>query len=151
MKLRKFKKLHLLNLEGNPASRESEYRSQVLAYLIDLKYLDYAMVVQSEVVAAREQYQDELLDVEEKEVWFVSAFRWDAQLKSAEQHLMYLPLAGFGRGESGARGCSPTAHSRTQGTHPSTHPRTTSSPHMLDNDTLHSRPYLNPGSKLSSS
>ena len=68
VKLRKFKSLHLLNLEGNPVSRESEYRMYVLAYLIELKYLDYAMVVKSEVVSAREQYQDELLDVEEKEV-----------------------------------------------------------------------------------
>ena len=67
VKLRKFKNLHLLNLEGNPVSRESEYRMYVLAYLIELKYLDYAMVVKSEVVSAREQYQDELLDVEEKE------------------------------------------------------------------------------------
>ena len=39
----------------------------VLAYLNDLTYLDYSMVVKAETVAAREQYQDELLDVEEKE------------------------------------------------------------------------------------
>lgn len=48
-------------------SEEGEYRPYVLAYLKHLKYLDYAMVVQSEVAAAREQYQDELIDVEEKE------------------------------------------------------------------------------------
>ena len=39
----------------------------VLAYLNDLTYLDYSMVTKAETVAAREQYQDELLDVEEKE------------------------------------------------------------------------------------
>ena len=67
VKLRCFKNLQLLNLEGNPVSKEGEYRMYVLAYLNDLTYLDYSMVVKTETVAAREQYQDELLDVEEKE------------------------------------------------------------------------------------
>ena len=67
VKLRVFKQLRLLNLEGNPVSKEGEYRMYVLAYLNDLTYLDYSMVLKSETVAAREQYQDELLDVEEKE------------------------------------------------------------------------------------
>lgn len=65
--LRKFRGLQLLNLEGNPVSEEAEYRTYVLAYMRDLKYLDYAMVLQTEVASAQEQYQDELLDVEEKE------------------------------------------------------------------------------------
>jgi len=59
--------LKLLNLEGNPVSKENEYRMFVLAYLNDLTYLDYSMVTKGETAAAREQYQDELLDVEEKE------------------------------------------------------------------------------------
>lgn len=68
VKLRRFKSLRLLNMEGNPVSKESEYRMYVLAYLNNLTYLDYAMVMKSEIVAAREQYQDELLDMEESEV-----------------------------------------------------------------------------------
>mmetsp|Transcript_11351 Transcript_11351/g.39436 ORF Transcript_11351/g.39436 Transcript_11351/m.39436 type:complete len:311 (+) Transcript_11351:55-987(+) len=67
VKLRAFKKLQLLNLEGNPVSKEGEYRMYVLAYLHDLTYFDFSMVLKAETVAAREQYQDELLDVEEKE------------------------------------------------------------------------------------
>lgn len=67
VKLRCFRNLQLLNLEGNPVSREGEYRMYVLAYLNDLTYLDYSMVMKAETIAAREQYQDELLDVEEKE------------------------------------------------------------------------------------
>ena len=67
VRLRCFRNLQLLNLEGNPVSREGEYRMYVLAYLNDLTYLDYSMVMKTETVAAREQYQDELLDVEEKE------------------------------------------------------------------------------------
>ena len=66
-RLRKFKSLRLLNLEGNPVSKESEFRMYILAYLNGLTYLDYAMVVKSDVLTAREQYQDELLDLQEKE------------------------------------------------------------------------------------
>ena len=67
VKLRPFKKLRLLNLEGNPVAKESEYRMYILSYLNTLTYLDYSVVLKAETVAAREQYQDELLDVEEKE------------------------------------------------------------------------------------
>ncbi|KAJ8598776.1 hypothetical protein CTAYLR_009873 [Chrysophaeum taylorii] len=68
-KLRCFKKLQLLNLEGNPVSKESEYRMYVLAYLKYLTYLDYSMVMKSESDAAKEQYHTELLDVEDKEAF----------------------------------------------------------------------------------
>jgi len=67
MYLRKFKKLRMLNLEGNPVCHDPEYRMFVLAHIRNLKYLDYAMVVDSDVVAAKEQYQDELLEIEETE------------------------------------------------------------------------------------
>jgi len=67
VELRCFQNLRLLNLEGNPVSKESSYRMCVLAYFNELAYLDYSMVTRAEVVTAREQYQDELLDVEEKE------------------------------------------------------------------------------------
>ena len=36
---------------------DGTYRRYVLAYLNNLTYLDYAMVMKSEIVAAREQYQ----------------------------------------------------------------------------------------------
>ena len=67
VELRCFQSLRLLNLEGNPVSKESSYRMCILAYFSELAYLDYSMVTRAEVVTAREQYQDELLDVEEKE------------------------------------------------------------------------------------
>ena len=67
VELRCFQNLRLLNLEGNPVSKESSYRMCILAYFSELAYLDYSMVTRAEVVTAREQYQDELLDVEEKE------------------------------------------------------------------------------------
>mmetsp|Transcript_23590 Transcript_23590/g.49132 ORF Transcript_23590/g.49132 Transcript_23590/m.49132 type:complete len:522 (+) Transcript_23590:162-1727(+) len=66
--LRKFKKLNLINLEGNPVCREPEYKAQLLAFLPKIKYLDYALIHASDVANAREQYQDELQDAEEQEL-----------------------------------------------------------------------------------
>jgi hypothetical protein len=54
---RKFERLRLLNLEGNPVCKEAEYRMMVLAFLNQLKYLDYSMVQRDEIIAAREQFQ----------------------------------------------------------------------------------------------
>jgi hypothetical protein len=67
MYLRKFKKLRLLNLEGNPVCHDPEYRMFVLAHIKYLKYLDYGLLSEADVVAAKEQYQDELLELEENE------------------------------------------------------------------------------------
>jgi hypothetical protein len=65
--LRKIKSLRMLTLSGNPVCNETEYKMTVLAFLDTLKYLDYALVDTAERNIAKEQYHDELLDVEEKE------------------------------------------------------------------------------------
>ena len=52
---------------GNPFCQEDEYRRYVLAHLKNLKYLDYRLVDQQATAQAKEQYQDELLDLEESE------------------------------------------------------------------------------------
>lgn len=67
MYLRRFKHLRLVNLAGNPLCQDSEYRSYVLSHLNKLKYLDYRLVDEPSVHAAREQYQDEMLELEEVE------------------------------------------------------------------------------------
>ncbi|CAM9289298.1 unnamed protein product [Phaeothamnion confervicola] len=67
VRLRQFTKLRLVSLSGNPVCKESEYKSAVLAYLKGVRFHDYAMVDGAERAAAREQYQDELLELEEKE------------------------------------------------------------------------------------
>lgn len=67
MYLRSFSKLQAVNLVGNPFCQEEEYRRYVLAHLKHIKYLDYRLVDQQAVAAAKEQYQDELLDLEETE------------------------------------------------------------------------------------
>ena len=66
--LRRFRNLKLLNIEGNPVCVEAEEcRFYILAHLKSLKYLDYQLVHEYQVEQAREQYQDELLELEEKE------------------------------------------------------------------------------------
>ena len=66
MYLRKFPKLRLVNLAGNPICKDPEYRPYVLSRIKKLKYLDYRLVDGDAVNTAREQYQDELMEVEER-------------------------------------------------------------------------------------
>lgn len=67
VKFRQLSDLKMLNLSGNPISQEADYKMIVLAYVNQLKYLDYQVVDQADVHQAKEQYHDELLDIEEKE------------------------------------------------------------------------------------
>ena len=67
MYLRKFNHLQAVTLVGNPFCQEDEYRRYVLAHLKFVRYLDYRLVDEQAVSQAKEQYQDELLDMEEGE------------------------------------------------------------------------------------
>jgi hypothetical protein len=67
VRLRQIRSLRMLTLANNPIESNAEYRMTVLAYVDSLHYLDYAMIDKAEKIAAKEQYHDELLDVEEKE------------------------------------------------------------------------------------
>jgi len=67
MYLRPFAMLQAVNLVGNPFCQDEEYRRYVLAHLKHIKYLDYRLVDQQAVSSAKEQYQDELLELEETE------------------------------------------------------------------------------------
>ena len=67
MYLRQFQNLQAVNLVGNPFCQEDEYRRYVLSHLKHIKYLDYRLVDEQAVSQAKEQYQDELLDMEENE------------------------------------------------------------------------------------
>jgi len=65
--LRPFKRLHAVNFAGNPLCQEAEYRPYALAHLPRVKYLDYRMVDEQAVQAAKEQYQDRLQEMQEAE------------------------------------------------------------------------------------
>lgn len=65
--LRSFPCLQVVQLSGNPMCKDTDYKIFPLAFLKHLRYFDYQLVEQSSVVAAKEQFQDFLQDLEEKE------------------------------------------------------------------------------------
>ena len=42
--LRRFKKLKMINLTGNPFCEQEDYKTFVVAYLFWVDYLDYVMI-----------------------------------------------------------------------------------------------------------
>lgn len=90
--LRRLKSIRMLTLAGNPICTEPEYKMIVLAYVENLKYLDYALVTATDLNTAKEQYHDELLDVLEKES--VNAEK-EARDASLNQFLKELDGAGI--------------------------------------------------------
>ncbi|KAH7278696.1 hypothetical protein KP509_38G052800 [Ceratopteris richardii] len=65
--LRRLKNLRLLTLDGNPLCKDPDYRVYVIGHLRDLRFLDHRVVDDESLTAAREQYQDEMLEVKQKE------------------------------------------------------------------------------------
>lgn len=66
--LRKFQNLRCVCLEGNKICNDTSYNQHVLAYLTNLKYLDYMLINRRDVAQAQEGYQlDELGELREKE------------------------------------------------------------------------------------
>jgi len=55
--LRPFANLRMLNMAGNPCSRDPEYHTRIIAHLKGLVYVDYRLVDPEQVLQAREQYQ----------------------------------------------------------------------------------------------
>lgn len=77
--LRSFGNLRILSMQGNPCSRDPDYHTRVIAHLAqrsdqaksphlsDLVYVDYKLVDPDKVQLAKEQWQDELYEEQEKE------------------------------------------------------------------------------------
>ena len=87
IKLRQLRSLKMLAMAGNAVCNEPEYRLSVLAYVDSLRYLDYASIDPEEKHNAKEQYHDELLDVEEKESVVNQKRQADADLEKKVQQL----------------------------------------------------------------
>ena len=64
--LRSFSNLRVLCMDDNPVVHEPEYKMVVLLSC-QSRFLDFIMVDEAEVLAAKEQYQDDLMEMEEKE------------------------------------------------------------------------------------
>mmetsp|Transcript_3518 Transcript_3518/g.5748 ORF Transcript_3518/g.5748 Transcript_3518/m.5748 type:complete len:563 (-) Transcript_3518:122-1810(-) len=66
--LRKFQNLRCLCMEGNKVCQLDTYNQHVLAYLTNLKYLDYMLIDRKAVAQALESYQlDDLTELRERE------------------------------------------------------------------------------------
>lgn len=65
--LRPFRNLRIINMMGNPCSKDPEYNTRIIAYLRDIVYVDYRLVDPEKVQAAKDEYQDELFEILEDE------------------------------------------------------------------------------------
>ncbi|KAJ3415179.1 Dynein regulatory complex subunit 3 [Chytridiales sp. JEL 0842] len=65
--LTRFENLRVLNCSGNALCKNPNYRHYILAHIKGLKYLDYRLVDEESVAAAREKYIDDLIAMEEEE------------------------------------------------------------------------------------
>ena len=92
IKLRQLRSLKMLAISGNPVCSGLEFRMPILAYVDSLQYLDYASIDPQEKLNAKEQFHDELLDVEEKESVVNEKKARDVAL---EVHVAQLDKAGI--------------------------------------------------------
>ncbi len=67
LSLRPFTKLKLVSFTGNPIVSDPEYRAYAVSHIPSLVYLDYRRIPAKERAAAHEQYQAEIIELEEKE------------------------------------------------------------------------------------
>jgi hypothetical protein len=65
--LRALRNLRLVNFAGNPVCEEEDYAPFLLSRIRDLKYLDHRLVRSDAVERARDQYADELAEIEAEE------------------------------------------------------------------------------------
>lgn len=65
--LREFKNLTVLSMDKSPCTSAANYRQQVIAYVPQLRYLDYKVIMNADKALAREVYKMELISFEEKD------------------------------------------------------------------------------------
>ncbi|XP_063234764.1 dynein regulatory complex subunit 3-like isoform X2 [Bacillus rossius redtenbacheri] len=65
--LRRFPKLHSLNMAGNPCAESVTFREYVEAFLPGLTYLEYKMISPEDKKSARQHYREALERMEEEE------------------------------------------------------------------------------------
>ena len=84
--LRKLRHLQVLKLEGNPTCQEHEaYKLYVIAHLSGLKYLDYILIDEADVVKAKEEHREDLQNRENQERPAEEVEKRQAELLKHEQ------------------------------------------------------------------
>lgn len=66
--LHRFRQLRMVSLSGNPVESHVLYRSRMLAYVRNLKYLDNRMVLASEVAKARDESKEQMMPIDEADL-----------------------------------------------------------------------------------
>ncbi|KAJ3159993.1 Dynein regulatory complex subunit 3 [Geranomyces michiganensis] len=85
--LSKFEDLRVLNLSGNTIAKHANYRNYILAHIRGLRYLDYRLVDDESVAAAKEQYIDDIIAQEEEDK--IVAARKESDKTAREQAELY--------------------------------------------------------------
>eukprot|EP01012_Entosiphon_sulcatum_P008548 TRINITY_DN1467_c0_g1_i1.p1 TRINITY_DN1467_c0_g1~~TRINITY_DN1467_c0_g1_i1.p1 ORF type:complete len:584 (-),score=228.61 TRINITY_DN1467_c0_g1_i1:344-2095(-) len=93
--LRKFKKLRMLTLSSNPIVKLPSYESTVLAYIKNLKYLDYRLVEKAKVEKAVQDQREKLIIAEQEELKREEELRDMQQLDVVQRELAEANLAGM--------------------------------------------------------
>jgi len=92
--LRQFRNLRMLNLIGNPIAENPEYRPFILSHVNNLVYLDFRRVDKREVEAAQEQFQEETIELKEKDADEEKLRRRQAEHDAKQEEMRQWNLAG---------------------------------------------------------
>lgn len=101
--LRRFRNLKMLTLAGNKMAEDPDYRNFVVAHLSfndwktggHLSYLDYRLVETPVVAAAREQFQDAMLELADKEKVDAEAEKVEEERLAKAQQMVLAGIKGI--------------------------------------------------------
>lgn len=90
-----FPRLGMVTLYDNPVCEERDFRNMVLAFLRNLKFLDYRLIEEEEVQTAKERFHNELLKVSDNEEQYAQNQEEDEKKLLEEQLLAKANIAGI--------------------------------------------------------
>eukprot|EP01002_Notosolenus_urceolatus_P014412 NODE_587_length_1947_cov_36.566913_g470_i0.p1 GENE.NODE_587_length_1947_cov_36.566913_g470_i0~~NODE_587_length_1947_cov_36.566913_g470_i0.p1 ORF type:complete len:427 (-),score=153.62 NODE_587_length_1947_cov_36.566913_g470_i0:40-1320(-) len=93
--LRHFKNLRMLNMQGNPLSKISNYQTIILAHCRNLRYLDYFLMDSATIEAAVSACREELMALEEAEKKDIEESEAAKALQQEETRMGQANMAGL--------------------------------------------------------
>ena len=77
------KSLRMLTLQGNKVDQQAHYRTRILAYLPNIKFLDNRLIVAEDISKAREEQRENLVPIDEEDAQHEAELKRDAEEKQA--------------------------------------------------------------------
>jgi hypothetical protein len=74
-----YQSLRMLTLQGNKVETQAHYRTRMLAYLPNLKFLDNRLILADDIAKAREEQRENLVPIDEKDAQREAEARRDAE------------------------------------------------------------------------